>query len=32
LDDDEGGGFDGQYEQSVKEKMDRWKRGYYQVC
>lgn len=29
--DDEGGGFDARYESSIKEKMDEWKRGYYQV-
>lgn len=29
--DDEGGGFDARYENSIKEKMDEWKRGYYQV-
>jgi 5'-3' exoribonuclease 1 len=26
------GTFDERYERSVKEKMDEWKRGYYQVC
>jgi 5'-3' exoribonuclease 1 len=31
VDDDEGGGFDARYDQSVKEKMDEWKRGYYKV-
>jgi len=31
VDDDEGGGFDARYEQSMKEKMDEWKRGYYKV-
>ncbi|KAJ7608732.1 exonuclease II [Roridomyces roridus] len=29
-DDDEDGGFDARHERSVKEKMDEWKRGYYQ--
>lgn len=24
--------FDARYEQSIREKMDEWKRGYYQVC
>ncbi|KAF8896029.1 exonuclease II [Infundibulicybe gibba] len=28
--DDDGGGFDARYERSVKEKMDEWKRNYYQ--
>ena len=28
---DSQGGFDERYERSVKEKMDEWKRGYYQV-
>ena len=30
--DDKEGDFDARYEQSVKEKMDEWKRGYYKVC
>ncbi len=29
--DDKDGDFDAQYEASLKEKMDEWKRGYYQV-
>ena len=29
--DDEPGDFDARYEWSIKEKMDEWKRGYYQV-
>ncbi|KAJ6526042.1 exonuclease II [Mycena capillaripes] len=28
--DDEGGGFDARHDRSIKEKMDEWKRGYYQ--
>ncbi|KAG6827914.1 hypothetical protein H0H92_009983 [Tricholoma furcatifolium] len=28
--DDEGGGFDARHERSIREKMDEWKRGYYQ--
>ncbi|KAG6840893.1 hypothetical protein C0991_003417 [Blastosporella zonata] len=28
--DDEGGGFDERHARSVREKMDEWKRGYYQ--
>ncbi len=31
FDDEEDGGFDARYEQSVREKMDEWKRGYYQA-
>lgn len=31
FDDDADGGFDARYEWSIKEKMDEWKRGYYQV-
>jgi 5'-3' exoribonuclease 1 len=31
MDDDEEGAFDARYERSVQEKMDEWKRGYYQV-
>lgn len=31
FDDEEDGGFDARYERSVKEKMDEWKRGYYQA-
>lgn len=29
VDDDEGGGFDARYEDSIKEKMAEWKRSYY---
>ena len=29
--DDKEGDFDARYEQSIKEKMDEWKRGYYKV-
>lgn len=29
---DEEGSFDERYKRSVQEKMDEWKRGYYQVC
>lgn len=29
--DDKDGDFDARYEASLKEKMDEWKRGYYQV-
>jgi 5'-3' exoribonuclease 1 len=29
--DDEGGGFDARHDRSIQEKMDEWKRGYYQV-
>jgi 5'-3' exoribonuclease 1 len=29
--DDDDGGFDARYEQSIKEKMDEWKRTYYRV-
>lgn len=32
VDDDEGGGFDARYEDSIKEKMAEWKRSYYKVC
>lgn len=31
FDDDADGGFEARYERSIKEKMDEWKRGYYQV-
>lgn len=31
FDDDEGGGFDARHERALKEKMDEWKRNYYQV-
>jgi hypothetical protein len=31
MDDDDGGGFDARYEQSVDNKMAEWKRGYYKV-
>ena len=31
-DPDAEGDFDARYEHSIKEKMDEWKRGYYQVC
>jgi hypothetical protein len=31
MDDDEGGGFDARYEQSIDNKMAEWKRGYYKV-
>lgn len=30
-DDDEEGGFEARHARSVREKMDEWKRGYYQV-
>ncbi|XP_006459675.1 hypothetical protein AGABI2DRAFT_184268 [Agaricus bisporus var. bisporus H97] len=30
FDDEEGGGFDARHERSIREKMDEWKRGYYQ--
>ncbi|KAJ7157550.1 exonuclease II [Mycena crocata] len=29
-DDDEDGGFDARHDRSIREKMDEWKRGYYQ--
>jgi 5'-3' exoribonuclease 1 len=32
MDEDADGGFDARYEQSVKLKMDEWKREYYRVC
>jgi 5'-3' exoribonuclease 1 len=31
FDDEADGGFEARYERSIKEKMDEWKRGYYQV-
>lgn len=31
FDDEEGGGFEARHERSIREKMDEWKRGYYQV-
>lgn len=31
FDDEADGGFEARYERSVREKMDEWKRGYYQV-
>ena len=31
-DPDAEGDFAARYENSIKEKMDEWKRGYYQVC
>ncbi|KAG6873483.1 hypothetical protein C0995_015186 [Termitomyces sp. Mi166 len=30
MQDDDGGGFDARHDRSIKEKMDEWKRGYYQ--
>ncbi|KXN82677.1 5'-3' exoribonuclease 1, partial [Leucoagaricus sp. SymC.cos] len=30
FDDEADGGFEARYERSIKEKMDEWKRGYYQ--
>jgi 5'-3' exoribonuclease 1 len=31
MNDDERRGFDAQYERSIREKVDEWKRGYYKV-
>jgi 5'-3' exoribonuclease 1 len=31
FDDEADGGFEARYERSIQEKMDEWKRGYYQV-
>ena len=31
MEDDREGDFDARYEESVREKMDEWKRGYYKV-
>lgn len=32
MQDDADGDFDARYEASIKQKMDEWKSGYYQVC